>query len=259
MEQEARDKAVEIARQKKLEAQVKDREDQIAAMEMQNQLIGADQEKALEIAQANLDKKIAQESDAHTKLQLLNAKAAMQNQQNLIKQKEYEDKIQAEKLKGYSTFFGGVASLQNAHNKTLAAAGKAAAISQATIDAYLAIQNALAHIPAPANIAAAAGIGVQAFANVARISGVQLAEGGVVMPSPGGTQATIGEGGQPEMVLPLDKAQSAGFGGGGTTVIFNGPIMGNEAQAEEFARAIDRQLLKLRQSNQSVAFETDVI
>lgn len=44
---------------------------------------------------------------------------------------------------------------------------------------------------------------------------VGLAEGGVVMPRPGGTSAIIGEGGEAEMVLPLSKANAMGFGGGG--------------------------------------------
>jgi len=96
-------------------------------------------------------------------------------------------------------------------------------------------------------------------AQAARIAGVPLAEGGIVMPRPGGTQAIIGEAGQAEAVIPLDRAGEFGVGGGGTTINFNGPIMANESQAEEFARAIDKQLLKLRQSNQSLAFDTDVI
>ena len=41
----------------------------------------------------------------------------------------------------------------------------------------------------------------------------KLAEGGVVKPSPGGTLATIGEAGESEMVVPLSKANSMGFGG----------------------------------------------
>jgi hypothetical protein len=141
----------------------------------------------------------------------------------------------------------------------MASVGKAAAIGQATVDAYLAIQKTLASVPYPANIAAAAGIGIQAFANVSKIAGVQLAEGGIVRAQPGGIQATIGEGGQDEAVIPLDRAGEFGLGGGGgNTIIFNGPVMGDESQAMEFARAIDRSLLKLRQSNQSVAFETDI-
>ena len=43
----------------------------------------------------------------------------------------------------------------------------------------------------------------------------KMAEGGIVKPSPGGTLATIGEGGQSEMVVPLSKAESMGFGAGG--------------------------------------------
>ena len=43
---------------------------------------------------------------------------------------------------------------------------------------------------------------------------VELAEGGIVKPSLGGTRAIIGEGGESEMVLPLSKANSMGFGGG---------------------------------------------
>ena len=65
------------------------------------------------------------------------------------------------------------------------------------------------------------GIGIPlAFAAVGGMMGlissasgkVKLAEGGIVKPSPGGTEAIIGEGGEAEMVLPLSKAEQAGFG-----------------------------------------------
>ena len=46
-------------------------------------------------------------------------------------------------------------------------------------------------------------------------SSVKMAEGGIVKPRPGGTLATIGEAGQPEAVVPLNKAKQMGFGGGG--------------------------------------------
>ena len=42
-----------------------------------------------------------------------------------------------------------------------------------------------------------------------------LAEGGIVMPRTGGTEFVVGEAGEPEMVLPLSKANAMGFGGGG--------------------------------------------
>jgi hypothetical protein len=44
----------------------------------------------------------------------------------------------------------------------------------------------------------------------------KMAQGGIVKPRPGGTLATIGEAGQPEAVIPLNKAKQMGFGGGGS-------------------------------------------
>lgn len=50
-----------------------------------------------------------------------------------------------------------------------------------------------------------------------RSGGLKLAEGGIVMPRPGGTMATIGEAGQAEAVIPLDRLNSFVNGGGGAT------------------------------------------
>lgn len=44
----------------------------------------------------------------------------------------------------------------------------------------------------------------------------KMAQGGIIKPKPGGTLATIGEAGQPEAVIPLNKAKQMGFGGGGS-------------------------------------------
>jgi len=52
--------------------------------------------------------------------------------------------------------------------------------------------------------------------------GHPFATGGVVMPRAGGTLATVAEAGQPEAIVPLDKAKSLGFGGGG--VVVNAPV-----------------------------------
>lgn len=68
-------------------------------------------------------------------------------------------------------FFGNLASLSDSKSKTLARIGKAAAITQATIDAYLAINKALATIPPPASYFVVASIGAMAFANVSKIAG----------------------------------------------------------------------------------------
>jgi len=66
-----------------------------------------------------------------------------------------------------------------------------------------------------------------------------LAEGGIVS-SP--TLAMIGEGGEPEMVLPLSKARAQGFGGGnGQTIVINvtQPLGSPEAIAREVTKAFN--------------------
>ena len=49
------------------------------------------------------------------------------------------------------------------------------------------------------------------FGAISKVS--KLAAGGIIPASPGGTLATIGEGGQAEAVIPLNKAKEMGFGG----------------------------------------------
>lgn len=77
--------------------------------------------------------------------------------------------LYAKQLSNASSFFGNLSSLSRSENKELAAIGKAAAVTQATIDGVLAVQKALASAPPPANYALAAAVGVSAAANVAQI------------------------------------------------------------------------------------------
>ncbi|NWB08960.1 phage tail length tape measure family protein [Pseudomonas sp. D5002] len=93
------------------------------------------------------------------------------------RQKIEEAKNQA-LLVGAADFFGNMATLSQSSNKKLAVIGKAAAITQATIDGYLAVQKALAAFPPPFNFAAAAAVGVATAANVANIAGIGFSAGG---------------------------------------------------------------------------------
>jgi hypothetical protein len=210
-------------------------------------------------AQLALDNaKIANATTTQQKMQALAEKAYTVEGLQKAKQAEADKKLDAEKVKNRTDTLNTISTLQSSNNKALAFAGKAAGITQIAIDTPVAIGKAMAAFPPPFNFVAAGLVGAAMAAQASRIAGIALADGGVVMPRPGGTQATIGEAGQAEAVIPLDRMGEFGMGGG-TTINFNGPIMGNDAQAEEFARAIDRQLLKLRRSNQSMAFDTDVI
>jgi hypothetical protein len=74
-----------------------------------------------------------------------------------------------------------IATLQNSSSKELAAIGKAAAVSTATIDGIVAVQKALSSAPPPFNFILAGLVGVAAAANVAKIAGVGLNDGGTLV------------------------------------------------------------------------------
>lgn len=80
------------------------------------------------------------------------------------------------RLQQADSFFGNMATLSSSGNKTLARIGKAAAITQATIQGYVAVQNALAVQPYPVGIALAVGAATVAAGNIANI--VNAKEGG---------------------------------------------------------------------------------
>lgn len=152
-------------------------EDIIARQE----LIAAQQEKE----QADL--LTARENNLITETQFRAAQTALAQKQYLETKKieaektKLEQAEQAARTQGYMTFLDGISALQQSNSKELVAIGKAAAITKATIDAYLAIQNALANVPFPANIAASVGIGVMAFANVSKIAGIGFNSGGTLV------------------------------------------------------------------------------
>lgn len=173
--------------------------------------------------------------------------------------------MNSKRVRDFDDTMSNLARLQDSKNKEMVAVGKAAAIAhigiqtaQGAISAYA----SLAPIPivGPALGAVAAALLVAYGAEqIGRVNAQHMAEGGIVKAQPGGVNAVIGEGGQDEAVIPLDEA---GMGGAlGATYIFNvnGGLLGDAQSAREFAVAVDRELLKLRQSNQSLAFETGIV
>ncbi len=177
-----------------------------------------------------------------------------------IKRVNTQIELDKQRAQNFQSTLQFISSLATSENKTLAAIGKAAAIGTATIDTYRAANLALASAPPPFNFALAAAVVAAGVANVAKISGTKLAAGGIVMPRAGGIQATIGEGGNAEAVIPLgsdrakDQLQEAGLGG--TTInVSIGNLVGSDGM-REFAKMIDAELLSLRRNNESVAFES---
>lgn len=101
-------------------------------------------------------------------------------QQNLISEEaanqmrlELDYEANAQRLQFAGEFFGNLATLSSSKNKELAAIGKAAAITQASIDGVLAVQKALATYSPPYNYIMATAVGITAAANVAKIAGFE--------------------------------------------------------------------------------------
>lgn len=148
--------------------------------------------------------------------------------------------------------------LSQSKNSVLAGIGKAFAlrkIAQDTASGAIAAYSALAGIPfvGPALGAAAAGALIAFGAEQAgKVLG--LAQGGIVRATPGGVPAIIGEGGRDEAVIPLDEGGAAAGLGMTINLTINGGLLGDESSARELAMAIDKQLLRLRQNNESQSF-----
>lgn len=232
--------------------ETKRQEEQLARAEMdaaELAAIGGHQDAVLRLKMESLDKQIAAATSASQKAALLREKSDLVDK--LAEETRAKQKEQLQK-----DTFATIASLASSNNSTLATIGKAAALTQIAIDTPMAVSKALAAFPPPFNFAAAGAVGAAMAAQAAQVAGIKLAEGGVVMPRPGGTQAIIGEAGQPEAVIPLDKM---GGMGGGITINVNGGLLGDPSSAREFAIAVDRQLLELRRNNESVSFDERVI
>ena len=121
---------------------------------------------------------LAQQELYYQQLQALRDKDLIGEETYQNAKAQLEIKSQEIRLSGMTNFFTTLSSLQTSGNSTLARIGKAAAISQATMDGVVAVQKAYAGSPYPWNIAAAAAQAAISAANVAKISGLNFATGG---------------------------------------------------------------------------------
>lgn len=126
-----------------------------------------------------------------------------------------------QRLENTRTMLDTLAQLQGSSNKKLAALGKAAAIAQATIDGYLAVQKALAAFPPPFNYVQAAIVGAVTASNIAAIAGVGFERGGYT--GNGGTKQVAGVVHGQEYVF--DAAATRRIGVGNLEALRNGASM----------------------------------
>lgn len=179
-------------------------------------------------------------------------KIGQMREKNLIDERTAEQlraqvAIQAteQRLKNTQDFFSNLATLSSSGNKRIAAIGRAAAMTQATIDGVLAVQKALAAPPGwPYNAGNVIAVGVAAAANVAKIAGFR--EGGYTGDMGTGQIAGVVHG--QEFVANADatrrnraalEAMNAGatLGAGGSTqnveVVVNNNANGTQATTSE--------------------------
>ena len=182
------------------------------------------------------------------------SQAEQEMQLSLTAFKKKNDENQAQNLQSTLAF---IATLSTAHNRSLFYIGKAAALASAYINTALAVTMALRSAPPPFNFILAGAVGAAGAVQIATIAGAQLAEGGIVRARPGGIQATIGEGGSDEAVIPLDSpdAQARLGGVGGTHVhIHAGVVVADAMSVRAFAKRIDEELFRLNRRNEAVTF-----
>jgi hypothetical protein len=216
-----------------------------------------------------INQRINRETDHTKKLELELQKREFLDQQygdadrkRLFDLSNFKENLNSRAMNEFSSVLNNMANMQNSKSAVLVGIGKSAALAQMAISTARGAVEAYtfaAAIGGPlAGIALAAPIVAYGAERSASIAGINLAEGGIVKATPGGVMARIGEGGKDEAVIPLGDQGGALFGTKIQLTVYGG-LLGNETQAREFARTVDYELLKLRQSNESMAFDKGVI
>lgn len=124
----------------------------------------------LENTQMQMDAYVQMHADMYLKIAELENQGVINHQTAEMLKAQADVEYMEMRLNSQRNFFGTLAGLSSSSNKKLAAIGKAAAITQATIDGVLAVQKALASAPYPYNIPQAVAAGALAAANVAQIA-----------------------------------------------------------------------------------------
>ena len=153
--------------------------------------------------------------------------------------KALEELGQKQRLQGFSSFFGNLASLTSSSTREFFEIGKAAAIAQATIDGYAAVQGAyktgvgIGGPPLGAAFAAAAAIA--AAVNISRIAATNFGDSGT--PTGVGSGATPTAASDLNQITPAESLQR-------TTeerivLNVNGDILGDESSGRKLVELIN--------------------
>lgn len=222
-----------------LNNKIKDNEQNLAADKIQNAKLLADEKKNNADKQKELDASIAKSNAAKQK------------------QSDFEKFLNSEKINSTMSLFSTISTMQQSHEKSAFAVGKAAALAFAIINTARGITEAIKFGPIIGTVFAAA-IAAAGAVQIHTIAATSMAEGGIVLPTEGGTIARIGEAGKSEAIIPLDdseaQAKLAEALGSRITVNINaGTIVADDYGIEELTKAIDRKLYQLQQNNETIS------
>lgn len=205
--------------------------------------ITAEQQARLDLQAEEINNRVANEQAAQEQLTEV-VRQGVEERKQLVSDANAEEAQKRSDLLGLSTLLNkqetkdkqktlnDVTNMLRTGSKEQMAVQKAQGMAQAAISSYQAANSAysaLAGIPiiGPAlGAAAAAAALAYGLANVAQISGIKLADGGLVKSVTGGVPAVIGEGGSDEAVLPLDDSQAMRRIGGAIAEQSGGAIGG---------------------------------
>jgi len=162
------------------------------------------------------------------------------NRQNTLNEiKKVEEASNKQRLQGFSGFFGNLATLTQTSSREFFEIGKAAAIAQATIDGYAAVQGAykqgsiIGGPPLGAAFATAAAIA--AAVNISRIAATNFGDQG--SPSGVGSGSTPTAGSDLNQITPSENLQRATEER--IVLNVNGDILGDESSGRKLVELIN--------------------
>jgi len=157
------------------------------------------------------------------------------------KKKENSDREEADRKSSLNT----IATLSQSNNKTLAAIGKAAALTQIAISGPAAVVKAFEAFPPPFSFVAAAAVGAAVAAQAAKVAGISFADGGIVPGSSFSGDRVAANVNSGEMILNRQQQTTllglaSGSGGaGGQPITVNTTV---ELDGEVVGRSVSRQV-----------------
>lgn len=210
-----------------------------------NAAILAQNQDLLANTQIAIDAQVQAYTSMYERIDILRQKGLISEQTAAQARMKVDIEYAQFRIKSTQDIFANLATLSTSGNSKLAAIGKAAAITTATIDGVVAVQKAYAAPPGwPYNAASVISVGVAAAANVAKLAGFE--SGGYT--GSGGTSQVAGLVHGQEFVVnadatsrnraaleDLNRGRDLNGGGGGNVVsiVINNTAEGTRATAQE--------------------------